>query len=68
MAKFYVLRMATHFDIKEVVADTKQQAEKIAYDSGDNWKIAYQSDNWEHFQTFTKKEAKEEGWLNEEVS
>jgi len=68
MAKFYVVCMATRFEMKEIIADTKQQAEKAAYDSPDEWKFAYQSDNYEHYQTFTKKEAKEEGWLDEEVS
>jgi len=68
MAVFYVITAATRFEFKRVVADTKERAEKISYESPDGWKFAYQSDNYEHYATYTKKEALEGGWLDEEVS
>jgi hypothetical protein len=67
MAVFYVVIAATRFEFKRVVADTKERAEKIAYDSPDDWVFGYQSDNYEHFVTMNKKEALEGGWLDEEV-
>jgi hypothetical protein len=62
MAVFYVITASTRFEFKRVVADSKERAEEIAYDSPDDWQFGYQSDNYEHYATLTKKEALEEGY------
>jgi hypothetical protein len=70
MAVFYVVCASTRFFYKRVVAQSKRQAETIAYDTKEGWTTGYDSDVKEHYQTIPKKEIQEEGawWSYEAIS
>lgn len=60
MAKFYVIAGATRFVIKEVEADSRGQAEEIAYRTDpEEWEKSVMSDNYEHMETIYKNQ---ESW------
>jgi hypothetical protein len=59
MAKFYVVAGITQFLIKEVEADSKEQAEEIAYNCEfSDWKKTElgDGDNSEHYETLAEGE------------
>ena len=57
MTKFYVIAGATRFYVKEIEADTKEQAEELAYETNpEDWGSSWQSDNFEHMETVAEGE------------